>query len=547
MDSVRLHKIGTGRAPRIGIVGAGAGGLTLAAILTRKLPRAQLTVLERHRQSIGETSANAAFGYGLSIDEQGQEALVRAGVFSKFWSISRLRSDLVRTFPLRGAEPLDVAWPRYVEVEVNRAGLHSVLLDALASRSLQVQYDCRVADAQLVDEGTHAAHGDGTPDSHVSHRVELLSESGARLGEPYDLVVDASGLHSPLRSLRIDDPAGAQFTGCSVIHGVLREPEAHVSLAGRAELEERLGEGTCRVVGNGFAMTLQRFGASVSDRRAAFFYWIGTREEERARTLEREMETGASEADGGGLERAKQWLHADMADHFDDVWRSVVDGLSDVTAMAIYTHSADARLRPDPASAGAAASNHGAAAPALPLVCCGESLLSVGLQGGGNLAMRDALELSAPLSAPGAFCRQTGRLSRQTLAALRRVEADSFARKAECAAEFRRFRCAATQRTDGANPQQHGLGDLLVSSEERRTVRRVALNLAGRAWKHVHRLAKWRNGGNELGSDEASLLHPNVAAALAEEQKIEDRWRGVASTIRVMHKALPSAAPRGGN
>ena len=128
---VRLHKLGMGRAPRIAIVGAGVGGLTLAGILSRKLPRARLSILERHPRIDG---CDHEGGYGLSVDEFGQEALVRAGLFDRFWSISRPRSDLVRLFPLQGAEPIHTSWPRYVECETNRAGLRSVLLEALAER-----------------------------------------------------------------------------------------------------------------------------------------------------------------------------------------------------------------------------------------------------------------------------------------------------------------------------------------------------------------------------------------------------------------------------
>ena len=58
--------------PRVAVVGAGIGGLGLAGILSRKLPHARLSVLER-------ASKNRDEGYGLDLDEWGQEALVRAG------------------------------------------------------------------------------------------------------------------------------------------------------------------------------------------------------------------------------------------------------------------------------------------------------------------------------------------------------------------------------------------------------------------------------------------------------------------------------------
>ena len=51
--------------PRIGIVGAGIGGLGLAGILSRKIPNAKLSVLERASKDRDE-------GYGLDLDEWGQ-------------------------------------------------------------------------------------------------------------------------------------------------------------------------------------------------------------------------------------------------------------------------------------------------------------------------------------------------------------------------------------------------------------------------------------------------------------------------------------------
>ena len=77
--------------PRIAICGAGVSGLTLAGILsngsygTRDV---QLTVFERARRDRDQ-------GYGLDLDEHGQEALVRAGVYDRYWDISYPYSDTV--------------------------------------------------------------------------------------------------------------------------------------------------------------------------------------------------------------------------------------------------------------------------------------------------------------------------------------------------------------------------------------------------------------------------------------------------------------------
>lgn len=527
--SVRLHKIGMGRSPHIGVVGAGVGGLTLAGILSRKLPRAKLTILESHPQK--ESGDEEYGGYGMSIDEHGQEALVRAGLFDKLWSISRPRSDVVRTFPLRGREPVAIAWPGYVECETNRAGLRSLLLEALSGRAHSgVQYGCRVAEAR---PAAPDLDNDDNDDNDCG-RVELLADGGDLIGT-YDLVVDASGLHSPLRAQRVHDPCGSMpsFSGCGVIHGVIDEPEA---VAGGAELGERLGEGTCRIIGRGYGMTLQRFGASPSDRRTAFFYWLRFRDEQEAIALAADL-NGA-----GGLDKTRSWLHADMADHFEPVWHRAVDALSQATAQPIYGHGERTVMRPD---RGVAASTAGRARTAaagaaaltarMPLVCLGDSLRCVGLGGGGNLAMQDATALASVLAEPGAFNHGNGMLDAKALARLRREEAEALTRKSQAVTHFERFRSAVTERTQGVDPLMNSLGDVVGGG----AVRRLGVNLAGWAWRAIYHAAKWRSGGREvaLGSDAHSQLHPSVAAALEEERKISEQWLGVAATIRVMQEA----------
>ena len=79
------HTLPSPRRPRphrIAICGAGVSGLTLAGILSRSLgARVQLDVFER-------APASRDQGYGLDLDEHGQEALVRAGVYHRYWDIS---------------------------------------------------------------------------------------------------------------------------------------------------------------------------------------------------------------------------------------------------------------------------------------------------------------------------------------------------------------------------------------------------------------------------------------------------------------------------
>ena len=74
-------------------------GLTLAGILSNSSRDVQLTVFERARRDRDQ-------GYGLDLDEHGQEALVRAGVYDRYWDISYPYSDTSVGYQFSGGEPL---------------------------------------------------------------------------------------------------------------------------------------------------------------------------------------------------------------------------------------------------------------------------------------------------------------------------------------------------------------------------------------------------------------------------------------------------------
>ena len=154
----------TASVPRIGICGAGISGLTLAGILSRSLGSGvRITVLER-------ASADRDQGYGLDLDQHGQEALARAGVYYRYWEISRPFSDNMALFPMRGSGPLGVVfrpalmrrllpWVYAARPETNRGALRDVLLEAMAERNnATVRFDTPVHDLR-------ALAGGGEPDS----------------------------------------------------------------------------------------------------------------------------------------------------------------------------------------------------------------------------------------------------------------------------------------------------------------------------------------------------------------------------------------------
>jgi 2-polyprenyl-6-methoxyphenol hydroxylase-like FAD-dependent oxidoreductase len=472
-------------APRVAIVGAGISGLALGAMLSRKLPHAQLTVLER-------SDGNRDEGYGLDLDEHGQTALVRAGVFDRFWDVSRKRSNTWSTYPMRGDAPLVRKFSRICEAESNRAAIRDLFIRSMESRGVAVQYNQHVADVRAAGADLHGIEilrkGPSSSPSHSSSVPSPLQS----LGE-FDLVVDSSGLHSPLRHHRVRDDVGKHFSGRTLIHGVVECPEESLPPV----LVERLGEGTLHVVGRGYSFVLQRFGAKADDRRAAFFYMPDLRDAD-GQIQQQEMGIAPSTSRESGIlrpgqpdfERAREWLHRDMRGAFDPVYHSIVDALSRVTVRGLYNHGEGTALQ------------GGEAEARLPLVCCGDSLRNIGLGGGGNLALQDALAYAdaltrtnypphpppaaAAASVPhggGAFSFATGRLEPAALAALRRAEAEALKRKQQHFENTNRFRSSLFTRRPG-HELVTKFGDLAESAHWR-VLLNGAQSLLGLATRYV--------------------------------------------------------------
>lgn len=463
-------------APRIAVVGAGIGGLALGAILTRKLPKAKVTILERSHTNRDE-------GYGLDLDEHGQEALVRAGVDHRFWEVSRLRSDTWNTFPLKGSEPLFTKFTRTREAESNRAGIRDIFIDAIQERGSSIEFEHHVADVRPTD----------------NKAVEIVAHDGSVIGE-YDLVFDACGLHSPLRTHRVTDPIGKHFTGRTLIHGVINSPEESTC----PQLVKRLGEGTVLAVGRGYFIILQRFGADFEDKRTAFFYHAGLQEkdgaiqEEMGITESTSRESGILRRGDDDFVKAQEWLHDDMGNFFDPLWHTAIDGLDRVTVRGDYSHGSETKLRTDSEST------------TLPFVCCGDSLRNIGLGGGGNLAIQDALGYSKVLSKGEPFDPETGRLTTNALEALREEEAEALKRKQEHYKRQVNSQGMMHVRDPKVDPNCTRLGDFADKWHWR-----FLLNAGGNLLHAATKFAEWK--GWTEGSDETTVLHPQVLQAMKEE------------------------------
>ena len=245
---------------RVGICGAGPAGLTLAAILSREGEAGafEIKVFER-----GEAHRDQGSGWDMS--EAALEALSRAGVDP--CTVQREGSDTMRFYRTGGSRPdVCLRLPTYLKgwgVTKEDMGLDQMNLETernliISGLMGQLRGDAAVQHNTNVRAATRK--GDG---------VELVGPNHEPLGE-FDLVVDASGVHSHTRGARFTHSADAFYTGVCLLQGVLRSPED--SLA--PEIVSRLGEGSFGIIGptaNGegvIELFIQRYGAAHDNKVA---------------------------------------------------------------------------------------------------------------------------------------------------------------------------------------------------------------------------------------------------------------------------------------
>ena len=188
--------------PRIGIVGAGPGGLTLARILHIHGIRASIFEREPH---------SAARSQGGSLDmhvESGQHAIECAGLTTEFKRIARYEDQEFRVYDQQGNlqfidESNDGNRP-----EVDRGHLRQMLLDSLPDGMIRWGHE-------LSSVNTHE---DGTS--------ELLFKNG--VSETFDLVVGADGAWSRIRPLLSDAKpvySGVMFAELGIPAADVKHPE----------------------------------------------------------------------------------------------------------------------------------------------------------------------------------------------------------------------------------------------------------------------------------------------------------------------------------
>jgi 2-polyprenyl-6-methoxyphenol hydroxylase-like FAD-dependent oxidoreductase len=213
--------------PRIAIIGAGPGGLTLARLLqTRNIPT---TVFEK------ESHRNERL-QGGTLDlhpESGLLAVHLAGLDEEFRTIARYEDQGMRFLNKEGQVLFQNNQDQGTEdrPEVDRAELRAMLLDSLAPGVVRWGHPLR--SIRQTNDGTH----------------ELVFEHG--LTERFDLVIGADGAWSRVRPLLSN--ATPTYAGVTFIEFGLDDVDRH-----HPALAELVGHGTMHALSENKGLIAQR-------------------------------------------------------------------------------------------------------------------------------------------------------------------------------------------------------------------------------------------------------------------------------------------------
>lgn len=215
------------RSPRIAIIGAGPGGLTLARIL--HLAGIKATVFEREAHALARPQGGTLDLHAGS----GQLALHRAGLAGELQRIARYEDQGSRIYDKTGALLFADDTEDGDRPEVDRTALRQVLL------------------ASLPDEAVRWGHGVREVRPREDGTYDLVLDGGA--AGLFDLVVGADGTWSRVRPLV--SPYTPQYTGVTFIEfGIDDVDDRHPALS------RLVGRGKMDAQGDGRALIVQRNG-----------------------------------------------------------------------------------------------------------------------------------------------------------------------------------------------------------------------------------------------------------------------------------------------
>jgi 2-polyprenyl-6-methoxyphenol hydroxylase-like FAD-dependent oxidoreductase len=207
MTSTNAAPVKIAGVPRIAIVGAGLGGLTLSRVL--------------HVRGIGAVVFEAepspdARTQGGTLDihpESGQLALHEAGLDTEFHALVHPEGEDLRIVDRTGRVLVDKITPDDAprqRPEIDRAALRRILLDSLPERA--VRWGRRLLR--------------GVPLAEGRHRLDF--EDGSR--EVSDLLIGADGAYSRVRPLVTD--VAPEYTGVTMIElGIPDVDRTHPKIA----------------------------------------------------------------------------------------------------------------------------------------------------------------------------------------------------------------------------------------------------------------------------------------------------------------------------
>jgi 2-polyprenyl-6-methoxyphenol hydroxylase-like FAD-dependent oxidoreductase len=230
--------------PKIAVVGAGPGGLTLARILYQKGMDA--IVFEREEQPSSRPQ-----GGSLDMHEDtGQLALKYAGLMDAFKSIARYQDQEFRVYDKHGVlRAIETDTANGNRPEIDRGQLRQLLLDSVPASAIRWNHGLSAVEPQ--NNGT----------------VDLLFENG--LHENFDLVVGADGTWSRVRPVLSD--AKPSYTGVTMYELGISDADVR-----HPELAEVVGRGLMFALGDSKAIGGHR------DANAHLGIYAGMRVEESA-------------------------------------------------------------------------------------------------------------------------------------------------------------------------------------------------------------------------------------------------------------------------